>query len=562
MNAAPPTTSTSTALSAIIRNKRFLGLLIFILVCGTWTLVHPSTRAAFIGPLLPSRLDPNYNSLLPNSNTNANTNSAQDLLNQGSRSSGGTPFAAAAAGRVAKLLSGKSEPQIEAELDRLEQRHKAVRDDVPDVTRLDLHADRFKVVVQLDQFDRAIDGSPLNVSMRETYHKTTRHLRDDLFATLYPYVSRNENHQRTFDDLLMRYSRSAGIVIPCGNDHETHFRFSLQQWAVHLIATLKDVHKTKLPIIVAHSGQGDLTVEKRAALRSLSPDVETVDLLHIFDEKHVRLENSGWAIKPFAILASPFKETIICDADAIFLQDPAILLTDPGYQQTGTLFFRDREIFPGDGNVHAWFKELMKGRKPSKMLQKSRWWLDEASREEMESGVVVVNKGRRDVALGMVFVGFLNTRDVRDAVMYRQTYGDKESYWMGYELGGVPYYFDPPYAGIAGRMTHLNAKGHTVDSRICSEHHLHLDYKGRPLWWNGSLYEDKRHREKGWFLALHYTHGTVDWDCEPEPWCMKGIREEDVKKFSEVRLEDGTGFDRILSDMIGAALVAELKFPK
>ncbi|KDE05033.1 hypothetical protein MVLG_04576 [Microbotryum lychnidis-dioicae p1A1 Lamole] len=552
MNASPATTSTSTALSAIIRNKRFLGVLVFILVCGTWTLVHPSTRAAFIGPLLPSRLD----------RTNANTHhlsstsiSETDPLNQkgDSSSTSSDRYALAAEDRVTKLFSSKSEAQIEVEWERLGKSYRAVRDEVPDVTRLDLHANRFKVVVQLDQFDRAIDGSRLNATMRETYHKTTRHLRDDLFRSLYPYVSRNDNHQRTFDDLLMRYSRTAGIVIPCGNDQF--------QWAVHLIATLKNVHKTKLPILVAHSGQGDLTVEKRAALRSLSPDVETVDLLHIFDEKHVGLENSGWAIKPFAILASPFKETIICDADAIFLQDPAILLTDSGYERTGTLFFRDREIFPGDGNVHAWFKELMKGRKPSKMLQKSRWWLDEASREEMESGVVVVNKGRRDVALGMVFVGFLNTREVRDAVMYRQTYGDKESYWMGYELGGVPYYFDPPYAGIAGRVTHPNAKGHTVDSRICSEHHLHLDYKGRPLWWNGSLYEDKRHREKGWFLALHYTHGTVDWDCEPEPWCMKGIREEDVKKFSEVKLEDGTGFDRVLSDMIGAALVAELKFP-
>jgi hypothetical protein len=38
---------------------------------------------------------------------------------------------------------------------------------------------------------------------------------------------------------------------------------------------------------------------------------------------------------------------------------------------------------------------------------------------------------------------------------------------------------------------------------------------------------------------------------------MKGIREEDVHK-----LGDGDGFDRTLSDMIGAAVFAESKFPR
>lgn len=39
--------------------------------------------------------------------------------------------------------------------------------------------------------------------------------------------------------------------------------------------------------------------------------------------------------------------------------------------------------------------------------------------------------------------------------------------------------------------------------------------------------------------------------------CMKGIREEDVRK-----LGDTDGFDRVLTDMIGAAVVVESKFAK
>ena len=56
-----------------------------------------------------------------------------------------------------------------------------------------------------------------------------------------------------------------GIVIPVGKEQF--------QYAVHLIATLKHVHNTSLPIQVAYAGNDDLPPERRAALRSISPDV-------------------------------------------------------------------------------------------------------------------------------------------------------------------------------------------------------------------------------------------------------------------------------------------------
>jgi hypothetical protein len=96
---------------------------------------------------------------------------------------------------------------------------------------------------------------------------------------------------------------------------------------------------------------------------------------------------------------------------------------DPGYNRTGTLFFRDREIFPGDGQVHEWWHGVMKGREPSSQMSQSRWWNEQASREEMESGVIVFDKRRRPVSLGLVFAGYLNTRGVREPVTYANTYG-------------------------------------------------------------------------------------------------------------------------------------------
>ena len=46
-----------------------------------------------------------------------------------------------------------------------------------------------------------------------------------------------------------------------------------------------------------------------------------------------------------------------------------------------------------------------------------------ASREEMESGVVVFDKRRSSVVYGLIFTGWLNSRAVREEVTYRNTYG-------------------------------------------------------------------------------------------------------------------------------------------
>lgn len=136
-------------------------------------------------------------------------------------------------------------------------------------------------------------------------------------------------------------------------------------FAVHLIAGLKHVHRTSLPIQIVYAGEDDLPANHRAALKSIHPQVETVDLLNFFDETLVGIKGGGWSIKIFAIIASAFEAIIIMDADAVFLQDPSLLFSDEGYNLTGTLFFRDREIFPGDGEVHDWWHGIMEGRDPS-----------------------------------------------------------------------------------------------------------------------------------------------------------------------------------------------------
>lgn len=59
---------------------------------------------------------------------------------------------------------------------------------------------------------------------------------------------------------------------------------------------------------------------------------------------------------------------------------------------------------------------------------------------------------------------------------------------MAFELAGIPYHMDEEYAAIIGQLTHPDSKSHSIDSFIQSDHLFHLDHRGRPLWWNGSLF--------------------------------------------------------------------------
>lgn len=69
----------------------------------------------------------------------------------------------------------------------------------------------------------------------------------------------------------------------------------------------------------------------------------------------------------------------------------------------------------------------MRDRDPSNMMKSSRWWREEAGREEMESGMMVFDLRRREVVLGLVFVGALGVKEVREKVMYVNTYGESSS---------------------------------------------------------------------------------------------------------------------------------------
>ena len=58
---------------------------------------------------------------------------------------------------------------------------------------------------------------------------------------------------------------------------------------------------------------------------------------------------------------------------------------------------------------------------------------------------------------------------------------------MAFELAGMPYCFGEGYASAIGNFT---ADGKGLGS-LCPMHLLHLDSRGKPFWFNGSIYHDK-----------------------------------------------------------------------
>ncbi|KAF3025348.1 hypothetical protein E8E15_008939 [Penicillium rubens] len=328
-----------------------------------------------------------------------------------------------------------------------------------------------------------------------------------------------------------------GIVTTAGNSH-----------ASFLLATIPSFRLLgcDLPVEVMYLGENDLSKEFRTKLDAL-PGVATRDLSVMVDDEGWRL--NGWAGKPFSILFSSFREVIFIDADSLFFVNPELLFDDPDYVRTGALFFRDRNILPE--SKKEWLQKILP--KPiSRSVQESRMWTGESGHVQ-ESGVVVVDKWMHFVALLLVCRMNGPDRDGNGAGIvgtYDMVYGDKETFWLGWELAGdTSYAFHPGGSGVMGvvrtpnnfnstsqqpesstgtgngvistkegrKMTH----GHEYDITICAPQLLHLDHEKRPLWFNGWLYENKYAESKRTIGSFEMFMEEPSASLDPAAWQLE-----------------------------------------
>ncbi|KAM5355084.1 hypothetical protein ACJ41O_001730 [Fusarium nematophilum] len=379
----------------------------------------------------------------------------------------------------------------------------------------------------------------------------TAQLVEQVAESLFPYLKPKEGLSSPLEDIYRRLGISynatgigatsnqapAGIVIPTG---EKTLRF-----ACHLVASLTRVHKTKLPIQVVYAGDDDLSPAGRETIQAAAEGVtiDMLDILTVFDDTTLKLAEGGWAIKPFAALASGFKKVILLDADAVFLQDPQQLLLQDRFRDNGALLFHDRLLWKGGfPDRQDWWHEQLKH--PSEETDKSLVWTERYS-EEGDSGIVVVDKGRLDVLIGLLHVGWQNSEGVRNEVTYKITYGDKESWWIGFEAAGSGYSFSPHYGGIVGWLGPTKAEMEKAkeekkkqeeeekrekeeeedlekeaiieaeslekrddeeeeEVRVCSFVIAHVDQNERLLWYNGGLLKNKAVNQTEFEVPTHW----------------------------------------------------------
>lgn len=321
---------------------------------------------------------------------------------------------------------------------------------------------------------------------------------------LYPWL--HPHWENAFH--LVNKTEGQGIVLCVGNGQ---FKF-----AASTIRVLREILHTQLPIEVFFIREDDLSVAKRFYLSSEFTDVTLRKLDEAIGDYYTRF--GGWAMKPFAMLASRFTEVIMMDADAFFLQDPTDLFDDLGYKTAGSLFFYDRTLFPNWNLGPDWLRSFLPT--TSLLVPKTRWFQGTSSHEQ-ESGVIVMNK--RKSLLGLLSACKLNGQNERDQVVYRHVHGDKETFWIGHEITQTPYAFIKSFGAVIGNMGRGGEDGEPT--QVCGVQ-LHLDTESRPLWFNGGLYRNKYKEPLEYLNFTHFAQGE-HWEFATH--CIK-----DTDKISEL----------------------------
>ncbi|HXU80703.1 MAG TPA: hypothetical protein VN914_04860 [Polyangia bacterium] len=202
-----------------------------------------------------------------------------------------------------------------------------------------------------------------------------------------------------------------GIVIAAGG-----LDYLANAWVA---VTLLREHGCALPIELWHLGPEEMPESLRQLFAEAG--VECVDA-HTRFAAHPARSIRGWAIKPYAILASRFRHVLLLDADNVPVRDPGFLFECAQYRETGALFWPDRPEGVGI---------------PGSLLRPNHpvWRLTGLSHRgdpSFETGQLCVDKVRcwRELRLAL----WMNEHA---DFWYRYLYGDKDTFQIAWRKLGT-----------------------------------------------------------------------------------------------------------------------------
>jgi ADP-heptose:LPS heptosyltransferase len=214
-----------------------------------------------------------------------------------------------------------------------------------------------------------------------------------------------------------------------------------------------------LPIELWYFGERELDARMRALVAPLG--VECVDGESRLRQHGARLQHV-WALKPFAVLHSRFREVLLLDADNVPVANPEPLFRSPAYDKYGAVFWPD-------------FGRLDPQRPAWKLFGVP--YRDEP---EIESGQVLVNKEACWRALNLCLWYNLHAE-----LFYDHVYGDKETFHLAFRKLLAPYAMPRrPIYRLPGVMCQHDFQGHRLfQHRSRAKWNLHGPNRRIPGFW-------------------------------------------------------------------------------
>lgn len=196
-----------------------------------------------------------------------------------------------------------------------------------------------------------------------------------------------------------------GVVIPAGGPVYLPCAWVCVRMLRHTGCTL--------PVEMWHLGPEEMPGQVRRMLEPLG--VRTVDAQEVRRDHPVR-RLDGWSLKPYAMMHSDFRETLMLDADNVPIVDPTFLFDTPEFRKRGAAFWPDYQRLSPHRSI--W----------------SVTGVPYRDEPEFESGEIVVDKARcwKPLALTMWMNEFGD-------FFCRHMHGDKETFHMAWRKLRRPY---------------------------------------------------------------------------------------------------------------------------
>jgi hypothetical protein len=232
-----------------------------------------------------------------------------------------------------------------------------------------------------------------------------------------------------------------GVVVAAGG-----VGYLVNAWVA---VTMLRHHGCRLPVEVWHLGPAEMPplfppLFDRLGARCIDAHEQTAP----FPVGPLR----GWAIKPYAVLASRFRQVLLLDADNVPAADPTFLFDTAQFLETGAIFWPDRSHFA-----------LVSG---ARLTPDHPVWavtgLEPRGDPAFESGQLCVDKVRCWRALGLTV--WMNEQH---EFWYRLLYGDKDTFHIAWRKTDTGWAMPARPPAVLGGCV---LSHHDFDDRVIFQH--------------------------------------------------------------------------------------------